>query len=103
MTPRVAAQETPNGEHGSTQEAELTVGLERIGRARRVVFAAWVAEDRRAGERREQPPISANEEDRNGAHAVARSFWKTSATRSSSHSNPRLSIASPSPGRAIKT
>src|SRR5262245_1918437 len=97
VAPRVAAQEPPAGEHPTPDEPELPESVDRVLRAARVVLA-------RARRRQEPegPAPCLNQPDPDVLHDRA-AFSRTSVISPTSHSLPRASAGSASPGRAART
>src|SRR5215210_5899749 len=103
VTPGVAAQEPPAGQHDAAQYAVGPDGLQRVGRARRVVLAALSQRGR------DRPPVEADRSggDGAGAHADAspprRPAWPSSSRSASSTAASPRSANSAASVRATRT
>src|SRR4026209_492880 len=96
VAPRVAAKDSPAGEHAATGEAELAERVERVLRAARVVLAGPVRR-----QQTESPAPRVHETDSQELHE--RAFSSTPAPSVTSQSFPRTSAGSARPGRAART
>src|SRR5262245_25991918 len=96
VAPRVAAEDSPAGEHAATDETELAESVEGVLRAARVELARPLGREEPEG-----PAPRVHEPDPEVLHA--RAFSRTSAISVTSQSFPRTSAGSARPGRAAST
>src|SRR5262245_57432518 len=96
VTPRIAAEDAPAGEHAATDEAELAERVEGVLRTARVELACALGREEPEG-----PAPRVHEPDPEVLHV--RAFSRTSAISVTSQSFPRTSAGSARPGRAART